>query len=132
MAPRDTAALVRRALESDEAVLATARCWVAVRRPRVPLLVQGRHRCDAVLTDRRLILVDRPGRSRRPRGVTLAHRYEALTLVARHHRGVLVQQHLRARAGTVVVEWSWRDRHCAERVARAAARGPQAPAGVDR
>jgi hypothetical protein len=132
MAPRDTATLVRRALEPDEAVVATARCWVAVRRPRVPLLVQGRHRCDAVLTDRRLILVDRPGRSRRPRGVTLAHRYEALTLVAGRHRGVLVQQRLRTPADTVVIEWSRRDRHCADRVARAAGRPPHAPIAVDR
>ncbi|MBM3693981.1 MAG: hypothetical protein FJW77_11930 [Actinobacteria bacterium] len=126
-----TVALVRRALEPGEQVVATGPCWVAVRRPRVPLLVQARRRSEAVVTDRRLVLVDRPGRSGRPRDVLLARRFDALGLAAEHHRGTLFQQHLRTPTGTVVVEWPVRRIALADRVATAvlAARPDPAPAG---
>ena len=34
-------------------------CWAALRRPKVPLFILGRHQYDVVLTDRRLLLFSR-------------------------------------------------------------------------
>ncbi len=126
-----TVARVRRALEPGEQIVATGPCWVAVRRPRVPLLVQARRRSEAVVTDRRLVLVDRPGGSGRPRDVILARRFDALGLDAERHRGTLFQQHLRIPTGTVVVEWPVRRIALADHVATAvlAARANPAPVG---
>lgn len=113
MAERDERMLaaIRRVLDADERIEGRARCWAAVRRPRVPLLFLGRHRHDAIVTDRRLILVARRRGELRPADVTLAKHFDGLVLEAEHQRPTLLQQRLRTDAGLpVVVEWPRRSR----------------------
>src|SRR5215831_4342374 len=74
-APRD--ALPEGVLHDGETVQARGRCWAAVRRDRVPLLVLARRQYELVLTDRRLLLLARGKHQRRrlglqPDGVALA------------------------------------------------------------
>ena len=73
--------VVERVLDADEQIEARGVCWAAVRRPKVPLIILGRHQYHVVLTDRRMLLFSRRRRRRlRPEDVAFAKRYSALTL----------------------------------------------------
>jgi hypothetical protein len=56
-------------LQDGETVQARGRCWAAVRRERVPLLVLARRQYELVLTDRRLLLLARGKHQRRRLGL---------------------------------------------------------------
>ena len=56
--------IVERVLDPDERIEARGVCWAAVRRPKVPLLLLGRHQYDVVLTDRRMLMFSRRHRRR--------------------------------------------------------------------
>ncbi len=102
---------VRRVLDPDERVEGRGWCWAAPERPRVPLLLLGRRRYDAVVTDRRLILVARRRGPVRAADVTLVKHFDALVLEAEHARPTLLQHRLRTDAGlALVVEWPRRSR----------------------
>lgn len=97
---------VQRMMDPDERIVGRARCWAAARRPHVPLLLLGRHRHDAVVTDRRLVLVARRRGALRPSDVTQASPFSTLVLEAQHRRPTLLQQRIRTHSGTrVIVEW---------------------------
>jgi hypothetical protein len=104
-------AAIRRVLDHDEEVVERDRCWAAVRRPHVPLLLLSRHQYEAFLTDRRLILIRRHRRALQPTDVVLVKRFEAMTLVEEHQRVLLLQQRIHTDTGTsIVVEWPRRSR----------------------
>ena len=97
---------VRRVLDDGEEVQGRSRVWAAVRRPHVPLLIQGRHRYDAVVTDRRFIVVARRRGPLEPSDVVLVKRFESIVLLEERRRPLLLQQEIRAEtASTFVVEW---------------------------
>ena len=121
-------AAIGQVLDADERVLGRARCWVAVRRPRVPLLVLGRRQHDAFLTDRRLVLVARRRRSLHPADVLLVRRLDGLTLVAERARPTLRQQRIVTDTRVeLVLEWPRRSRAMARALAGALHR-PARPA----
>lgn len=102
---------IERTLDPGEQVVARGRCWAATRRPKVPLLVLGRHQYDVVLTDRRVMLFARRHRRRiRPDDVAMVKRFRALTIDAEHRRFPLLQHRVRTDTGTEVV-LEWRVRH---------------------
>jgi len=102
---------IRRVLDPDERVEGRGWCWAAPERPRVPLLILRRRRYDAVVTDRRLILVARRRGPVRAEDVTLVKHFDALELRAEHERPTLLQQRLRTDSGlALVVEWPRRSR----------------------
>lgn len=104
-------AAIRRVLDADERIVGRGRCWAAVRRPHVPLLLLGRHRYDAFVTDRRLILINRRHGALSPADVVLVKRFPALVLVEEHQRVTLLQQRITTDTGmAVVVEWPHRSR----------------------
>src|SRR4051794_31307189 len=104
-------AAIRRVLDDGEGVLGHGRCWAAVRRPHVPLLVLRRKRYDAFLTDRRIVLVAHRRGALRSSDVVLAKRFDALVLAEEHQRVTLLQQRLLpARREAMVVEWPRRSR----------------------
>jgi len=104
-------AAIERVLDPDEEVRQRGWCWAVVRRPHVPLLLLGRRRYDAFLTDRRMILVVRRLRRLRPSDVTLVKRFDTLVLEQQHGRPTLLQQRIRTDQGdTIVVEWPRRSR----------------------
>jgi hypothetical protein len=121
--------IVQRVLEADERVEARGVCWAAVRRPKVPLLVLGRHQYDIVLTDRRVLMFSRRRRRLRPDDVAFAKRYSALTL--ERGRGIgfpLARHHIATDTGRrLVIEWRPRHRALARRFT-AALTAPAAPA----
>jgi hypothetical protein len=124
-----TLAAIRQVMDPDERIVGRGACWAAVRRPRVPLLVLGRRRYDAVVTDRRLVLVARRRSARRPADVAHAKRFSALVLEEQHRRPTLLQQRIRTDTGTrVVVEWPRRARALGRMVADALA--PARPEAV--
>lgn len=105
-------AAIQRVLDHDERVLDRGRCWAAVRRPHIPLLVLRRRQYDAFLTDRRIILIAHRRGPLRPSDVVLAKRFDALVLGAEHRRVTLLQQRLHTDTDvSIVVEWPrrWRD-----------------------
>jgi hypothetical protein len=113
---------VRRVLDDGEVVEGRVRVWGAVRRPHLPLVVQRRRQYDAVVTDRRLVLVARRIGALEPSDVVLAKRYEAIVLLAERRRPTLLQLELRADADAVlVVEWPGRSRRLGRFVAGALA-----------
>jgi hypothetical protein len=72
-------------LREGETLVTRGRCWAAVRRDRVPLLVLARRQYELLLTDRRLLLVARSKHQRRrlglkPDGVALAQDLTELRL----------------------------------------------------
>jgi hypothetical protein len=71
--------------DPGEEELGRGRCWAVVRRDRVPLFVTARRQYEAVLTDRRLLLLARSKHQRRrlglkPDGVALAQDLDGLHL----------------------------------------------------
>lgn len=115
---------IERVLDADERIESRGGCWVALRRPHVPLLLLGRRRHDAFVTDRRLVLVARRRGALRSSDVTLAKRLDTLALEAQHRRPTLLQQRIRAEPDVrVVVEWPRRSRAVAG-VLAAALRSP--------
>lgn len=118
-------AAIRRVLDADERIEGRGRCWAAVRRPRVPLLFLGRHRFDAFVTDRRLILIARRRGPLEPADVRLAKHFDAMVLEAEHRRPTLLQHRLRTDAGlSVVVEWPLRSRSLGRVVSDEVPRAP--------
>ena len=122
--------VVQRVLDADEQVEVRGVCWAAVRRPKVPLLVLGRHQYDVVLTDRRMLMFSRRHRRRlRPEDVAFAKRYTALTLESASGGFPLTRHHVVTDGGRrLVIEWRPRHRALARRFATAlaAARAPAA------
>lgn len=111
-------AAIGRVLQDDEQVTRRGWCWAAVRRAHVPLLVLGRRRFDAFLTDRRLVLIARRRRELRPSDVMLVKGFDALVLEEEHRRPTLLQQRVRTdRGSSIVLEWPRRFRSMGETVA---------------
>ena len=98
-------------LRDGEVVRGRGRCWAAVQRERVPLLVLARRRYDLVLTDRRLLLLARGRRQRRrlgvgPDGVALQHDLDDLALVRTRNGFPLLQLLVQVPNGrTLVLEF---------------------------
>jgi hypothetical protein len=72
-------------LRDDETLRGRGRCWAALRRERVPLLVLARRPYELVLTDRRVLLLPRTKHQRKrlglaPDGVALEHDLDLLRL----------------------------------------------------
>jgi hypothetical protein len=122
--------VVERVLDADERVVGRGVCWAAVRRPRVPLLVLGRHQYDVVITDRRVLMFSRRRRSLRPDDVAFAKRFTALTLESGPGVGFpLSRHHIATDTGRrLVIEWRPRHRALARRFTSSltAARTPTA------
>jgi len=108
---------VQRVLDLGEHIEARGVCWAAVRRPKVPLLVLGRHQYDVVLTDRRVLMFSRRRRRLRPDDVAFAKRYSALTLESGRGTGFpLARHHIATDTGRrLVIEWRPRHRALARR-----------------
>jgi hypothetical protein len=123
--------VVHRVLNADEQVEARGVCWAAVRRPKVPLLVLGRHQYDVVLTDRRILMFSRRHhRHLRPDDVAFAKRYAALTLESAGGGFPLTRHHIVTDTGRrLVVEWRPRHRALARRLAAALAGSRASAAG---
>ena len=123
--------VVQRVLEPDERVEARGVCWAAVRRPKVPLLLLGRHQYDVVLTDRRMLMFSRRRHRRlRPEDVAFAKRFTSLTLESTGNGFPLARHHVTTDTGRrLVIEWRPRHRAIARRFGTAltASRAP-APA----
>jgi hypothetical protein len=121
--------VVERVLDPDERVEARGVCWAAVRRPKVPLLVLGRHQYDIVLTDRRALMFSRRWRRLRPDDVVFAKRYAALTLESARGTGFpLARHHIATDTGRrLVIEWRPRYQGLARRFTAALAT-PVSPA----
>jgi len=113
--------VLRRVLDADEQVEATGVCWAAVRRPKVPLLVLGRHQYDVVLTDRRMLMFSRRHRRRlQPEDVAFAKRYTSLTLESASGSVPLTRHHVVTDGNRrLVIEWRPRHRALARRFATA-------------
>lgn len=109
--------VVQRVIDADERVGARGVCWAAVRRPKVPLLVLGRHQYDIVLTDRRALMFSRRRRKLRADDVAFAKRYSALTLESASGTGFpLARHHIATDTGSrLVIEWRPRYRSLARR-----------------
>ena len=120
--------VVHRVLDRDEEVEAHGVCWAAVRRPKVPLLLLGRHQYDVVLTDRRMLMFSRRRQRRlRPEDVAFAKRFSSLTLESARFGFPLARHHVTTDTGRrVVIEWRPRHRALARRfsAALAPARAP--------
>ena len=111
---------VQRALDPDEEVEARGVCWAAVRRPKVPLLLLGRHQYDVVLTDRRMLMFSRRRRRLQPDDVAFAKRFTALTLESAHNGFPLARQHITTDTGRhLIIEWRPRHRALARRFSAA-------------
>ena len=113
--------VVHRVIDADERVEGRGVCWAAVRRPKVPLLVLGRHQYDVVLTDRRILMFSRRHRRQlRPDDVAFAKRYTALTLDSARGGFPLTRHHIVTDTGRrLVVEWRPRHRALARRLTAA-------------
>jgi len=113
--------VVHRVIDPDENVEFRGVCWAAVRRPKLPLLVLGRHQYDVVLTDRRMLMISRRHRrSLRPDDVSFAKRYAALTLESTRGRFPLTRQRIVTDTGRrLVIEWRPRHRSLARRLTAA-------------
>ena len=106
---------VRRVLDDGEQVQGRGRVWAAVRRRHVALLFQRRRQYDAVVTDRRLIVVARRRGPLDPSDVVLVKRFESIVLLEEHRRPTLLQQEIRAETeSTFVIEWPYRTRALGE------------------
>lgn len=121
--------VVERVLDPGERIEARGVCWAAVRRPKVPLLVLGRHQYDIVLTDRRALMFSRRRRKLRPDDVSFAKRYSALTLESGRGTGFpLARHHIATDTGSrLVIEWRPRYQAVARRFTAALA-APAPPA----
>jgi hypothetical protein len=114
--------IVERVLDPDERVEARGVCWAAVRRPKVPLLLLGRHQYDVVLTDRRMLMFSRRRRRLRPDDVAFAKRYSSLTLESASGGFPLARHHVTTDTGRrLVIEWRPHHRALAQRLATALA-----------
>jgi hypothetical protein len=112
--------VVQRVLDPDERVEARGVCWAALRRPKVPLFILGRHQYDVVLTDRRLLLFSRRHRKLQADDVAFAKRYSALTLDSTRAGFPLARHHITTDTGRqLVLEWRPRYRALARRVTAA-------------
>jgi len=108
--------VVQRVLDPDESVEARGSCWAAVRRPKVPLLLLGRHQYDVVLTDRRMLMFARRRHRLRPEDVAFAKRFSSLTLESARDGFPLARQHVTTDTGRRLgVEWRPRHRALAQR-----------------
>jgi hypothetical protein len=115
-APRD--ALPDGVLHDGETVQTRGRCWAAVRRERVPLLVLARRQYELVLTDRRLLLLARGKHQRRrlgllPDGVALAQDLDQIGFgLQRSRQGIPLLQLQVALPDTriLVLEFGWTHR----------------------
>jgi hypothetical protein len=112
-------------LQDGETVVARGRCWAAVRRERVPLLVLARRQYELVLTDRRLLLLSR-GKHQRRRlglqadGVALAQDLDQIGFgLQRSRQGVPLRQLQVALpdARVLVLEFGWSHRALGDEVA---------------
>jgi hypothetical protein len=114
-------ASVERVLDDDEHLDQRGVCWAATRRPKVPLLLLGRHQYDVMLTDRRVLLfARRRWRRLRPDDVAMAKRFTALTLEGTHDHVVLLQHLVRTDTGArLVLEWRRRHRDIGRTLAAA-------------
>jgi hypothetical protein len=114
--------VVQRVLDADERVEARGVCWAAVRRPKVPLLLLGRHQYDVVLTDRRMLMFSRRRHRLRPEDVAFAKRFSALTLDSAGGGFPLARHHVTTDTGRrLVIEWRPRHRAVARRLSSALA-----------
>jgi hypothetical protein len=111
-------------LRDGEEFRGRGRCWAALTRERVPLLLLARRSYDLVLTDRRLLLLARTRHQRKrlglaPDGLALEHDLDALHLV-RSRAGVpLLQLLVRVPNGrTLVLEFDPARRALGRDVAR--------------
>jgi len=112
--------VVKRVLDPDERVEARGVCWAAVRRPKVPLLLLGRHQYDVVLTDRRMLMFSRRHHRLRPEDVALAKRFSSLTLDSATSGFPLAGHHVTTDTGRrLVIEWRPRHRAIAQRFSTA-------------
>ena len=112
--------VVERVLDPDERVEARGICWAVVRRPKVPLLILGRHQYDVVLTDRRMLLFSRRRRRLQADDVALAKRYSSLTLDSARAGFPLARHHITTDTGRrLVIEWRPRHRAIAQRFSTA-------------
>lgn len=125
-------AAIRRVLGPDEQVVARGRCWAALRRARIPLLVLGRHEYDVVLTERRAMLFSRRRRRLRADDVAFAKRFDSITLEAERSRVLLLQHLVCTDTGDrLVLEWRPRYRAVGRTFARSIT-APAAPAAGTR
>jgi len=118
---RVSAAMADR-LAPGERVLAGGFAWVAVPRPRVPLLVLMRRPHLLGLTDRRVMLWHRPRRNRPvdDAHVVFAAGYEELDLVASHEHRPMFQIRLRTEdERELVIELRPRERELGRRLVAA-------------
>lgn len=118
---RVSAAMADR-LAPGEQVLAGGFAWVAVPRPRIPLLVLMRRPHLLGLTDRRVMLWQKPrhGRPVDESHFVFAAECSELTLLDHHPRRPMYQLRLRtAQERELVVELRPRDRPLGERLATA-------------
>ena len=114
--------IVERVLDPDERIEARGVCWAAVRRPKVPLLLLGRHQYDVVLTDRRMLMFSRRRRRLRPDDVAFAKRYSSLTLESAGGGFPLARHHITTDTGRrLVIEWRPHHRALARRFGTALA-----------
>jgi hypothetical protein len=113
--------VVQRVLDTDERVEGRGVCWAAVRRPRVPLIILGRHQYNVVLTDRRMLMFTRRRRRRlRPDDIAFAKRYTLLTLESARGSFPLTRHHVVTDTGRrLVIEWRPRHRKLAQRLSAA-------------
>ena len=114
--------VVQRVLDPEEQVEARGVCWAAVRRPKVPLFLLGRHQYDVVLTDRRMLMFSRRRRRLRPDDVAFAKRFSALTLESARGGFPLARHHIATDTGRrLIIEWRPRHRALARRFTTALA-----------
>ena len=121
---------IERVLDPDERIEARGVCWAAMRRPKVPLLILGRHQYDVVLTDRRVLMFSRRRRRRlNADDVAFAKRYSGITLESGRGRGFPLARHRIATdtGRRLVIEWRPRYRDLARRFT-AALTAPRTPA----
>jgi len=112
-------------LQDGETVQARGRCWAAVRRERVPLLVLARRQYELVLTDRRLLLLARTKHQRRrlglqSNGVALAQDLDQIGFgLQRSRQGIPLRQLQIALPDTrvLVLEFGWSHRAFGDEVA---------------
>jgi hypothetical protein len=86
-----------------ERITSQGTCWAVQMRPKVPLLFLGRRQYLMALTDRRVLVFERRRRGPRASELVIGKRYEAFDLEKVRRRRPLMQVHLRATNGNVMV-----------------------------
>ncbi len=127
---RQIVAALSTMLPPDEGIVAAGRAWLADRRPRVPLVFTGRAFYLVAVTDRRLVVFDRPRRGRPVLEADLrfARRFDAMELRSVRRWSPLLQVRLGIPADEreIVVELRRRDRPVGEALASLTAPGGEA------